>query len=230
MKRLLPFALLMLLTSATACPGDDELPPPGDGDGGGDDGGEGGDGDGGGDGGGGSDLDFGIPDEYPQLNSRYRSHALWRQDTSGYPDLPNESFSSVEQLPLFEGVATFGGLWKSDACSFYLDFQDADAGEEMEMYLASFDAGTYDVTGFEGHLEKTEYRGGTYTYVSDIEGAEAVLTIDGNNGRALWGTFEARLCFSSTPGVNCNSYYDGRFSAQIEGVESSDDCGGPAPG
>lgn len=157
------------------------------------------------------DLETGIPAEYPQLNHRFSAHGLWALDHSGAAVVPNEWVSSVDVLPVAEGVETFGGIWDEYYQSFRISMVDTEADEQIELILPSLDAGEYDVTGFEGEMIYTERV--SYQYTTQISGGYGTVRIEGNNGVALWGTFEGRMCFTSTPDANCYRVYEGRFSA-----------------
>jgi hypothetical protein len=158
-------------------------------------------------------IDFGIPSEYPQLNARYRSHVQWARDTSGYDSLPNESYSSVDQLPRYDAVSMYGMDWSGGA--FRIAADDEVHGETMVIELASMDDGTRQITGFDGRMSRTEHRSGDYEYITNIRGGAGTLTIVGHNESAIWGTFTARTCFVETPDVNCYGIYDGSFSAEL---------------
>jgi len=187
------------LTLLAACAGPSEEEPPSRG------------------GGGGEITDYGIPSDYPQLNSRYSSHALWRRDGSGAEIVPNRWVSSIDELPLSEGAETYGAIWDPSYGSFNITFHDADADQMIEIYLPRLEVGTHQVDGFNGELIYTE-RGG-YRYISNIEGGRGEVVIEGSNGKAFWGTFSGRTCFVQTPGVNCWSIYEGRWSAADERPE-----------
>ncbi|MFK7991750.1 MAG: hypothetical protein AB8I08_37380 [Sandaracinaceae bacterium] len=158
-------------------------------------------------------VDHGLPADALPLSERYRSHARWRDDDSGFDALPNRQYASVEELPVLSGVQTFGALWNGAA--YELEFEDASAGEVLVIELRALDVGVYDVTGFDGRLQITEHRGGSYRYVTDIAGGSGTVEILGRSETALWGRFEARVCFTQTPNVNCSARYDGRFTATL---------------
>jgi hypothetical protein len=202
--RIIAFALTVTLT---ACAGGDAfdddggaLPP----------GGPGGPG-GPGPGGGGDAIDYGIPSEYPQLNARWASHAVWAVDHSGAELIPNRWVASVGELAISEGAETYGAIWDPSYGAFAIEFTDRDDDQRILIRLPALDARSYEVSGFDGELLYEE-RGG-YRYTTAIEGGRGSVIIDGANDRALWGRFSGRTCFVSTPGSNCFSHYEGRFSA-----------------
>ncbi|MCA9610222.1 MAG: hypothetical protein KC619_31715 [Myxococcales bacterium] len=158
-------------------------------------------------------IDYGLPEGFPPLSARYEAHATWRHDDSGFELLPNRSYRGVDELPTHDGVATFGAI--PEAGEHLIEAEDAAAGHTLRLYLRDLTPGTYQVTGFDGRIERVEQRNGTYTYVSDVEGGSGVVEIVGNNGMAVWGTFAGRFCYRPTPGVNCSSVYEGRFSAVV---------------
>jgi hypothetical protein len=44
-------------------------------------------------------------------------------------------------------------------------------------------------------------------------GGAGRLEIVANDGAVLYGTFSGRVCFRSTPGVNCFTFYEGQLAA-----------------
>lgn len=157
------------------------------------------------------DEALGIPSEYPQLNARYSAHGAWSVDHSGFEIIPNQVHASTEELPVYQGAQTFGAIWDPDYRTYLIELSAPSEGMKIEIRLSSLEPGTYALSGFDGELEYTERQ--SYRYTTAIKGGEGTLTIDGNNGVALWGSFSGRACFRRTPGVNCFSLYSGRFSA-----------------
>ena len=158
-------------------------------------------------------IDYGIPADFPALSERYSTHATWRQDTSGFESIPNSVFASVSDIPVSEGVFEAG---VGTATGMHrIDFFDASRNYEWKLELRSMEVGTYTLSGFDGSLERVENRGGSYRYISDIDGGSGAAEIVGNNGIVAWGTFTARLCYAPTPGSNCSTTYSGRFSVLL---------------
>jgi hypothetical protein len=92
-----------------------------------------------------------------------------------------------------------------------MEFYDAAKDKRIQMTLASIAPGHYLLQSYIPAIRYTE-RGG-YAYDTATKGGKGVVDIVGNNGRALWGTFSGRVCFTSTPNANCFDFSNGRFSA-----------------
>ncbi len=161
----------------------------------------------------GEPVDHGIPADFPPLSAQYRAHGTWRHDGSGFEDIPNQSFAAIDEIPVREGVATYGALYDSSAGVYRVELDDGPGGVTIRLELRSLDVGTYALGGFDGTIEREERRNGTYTYATDVEGGYGTVEIVGQSDTALWGRFSGRHCYRPTPGVNCSSVYDGRFSA-----------------
>lgn len=199
--------LLLFLPLAGACSdsGDD------------DDGDRGGDrtDDNGGDEGDEGDGEFdGIPSDFPQLGQGERARAEWAIDLSGFENIPNQVVSSVDELPVSIGAAEQGAAWDDAYDAFALTTYDPASNQFMTIFLPVLEPGTYQVSGFNGEVLYTERD--TYSYSTAIVGGKGTVEVAGNDGRAVWGRFSGRVCYLDTPGSNCFSFYEGRFSAAVE--------------
>jgi hypothetical protein len=156
----------------------------------------------------------GIPSGFPQLGQGERARAEWAIDLSGFENIPNQEVSSVDELPVSIGAAEQGAAWDDSYDAFALTTYDPASNQFMTIFLPTLEPGTYEVSGFNGEVLYTERD--SYFYTTAIVGGRGTVEVAGNDGRAVWGRFSGRVCFLDTPGSNCFSFYEGRFSAAVE--------------
>ena len=145
-------------------------------------------------------IDYGVPGDYPALSSGTRMRAVWRLDGSG----PVEG----RQRSLF---TTFEGRHN---LAFKVAPGPEGDGYGVSMILTALEPGEQILDELAPRLDMSRpFETILYTSRADGNGA---ITISGRNERAIWGVFQARVCYASTPGANCSDFSDGRFSAALE--------------
>jgi hypothetical protein len=82
----------------------------------------------------GGPVDVGIPDGFPPLAAHASTHGFWSLDHSGYEIIPNEIYASEEDVPVSEGVETYGALW--DINAYRIELYDAQRDQRMRIYSA----------------------------------------------------------------------------------------------
>ena len=87
------------------------------------------------------------------------------------------------------------------------------SGATFTLSLTDLGVGVHD---FDDRTKLNYSTGGTYAQVSDIDGGGGSVEIVGNDGQFIWGTMDAKVCFSRTPRFNCIEFNAVRFSAAIE--------------
>ena len=85
------------------------------------------------------------------------------------------------------------------------------ANQRFSVDLVDLEPGVYPLNSRNARI--TYANGNPYIYISDIDGGNGTVEILGRTPEAIWGTISAVVCYARTPGANCFTFDEIRFTA-----------------